>query len=94
MSSDLSPRRHTPLRFALTGAFALVLLLLLFWTTSAANAFPNEAPGFIRTFTPAYGLARLVIGLTAAAGVGALFALLCLGIYGVVKSPTRRRRIA
>ena len=94
MSSDLSPRLHAPLRFALTGAFALVLLLLLFWTTSAANALPNEAPEFVRTFTPAHGLVRLVIGLAAAAAVGALFTLLCLGIYGVAKSPTNRRRSA
>lgn len=88
MSSDLSPRPHTPLRIALTGAFALVVLLLLFWGTSSANALPNETPEFVRTFTPAYGLVRLVIGLAAAAAVGALLALLCLGIYDVARNLT------
>ena len=94
MRSDLSPSFHAPLRFALTGAFALVLLLLLFWTTSAADVLPKVAPEFVRTFTPAYGLVRLVIGLAAAAAVGALLTLLSLGIYGMAKSPTNRRRSA
>ncbi len=87
MSSALSPHFHAPLRFALTGVFALVLLLLLFWTTSSADVFPNVAPDFVRTFTPAYGLVRLVTGLAAAA-VGALLTLLSLGIYDMAKSQT------
>ena len=87
MNTDLSPRRHTPLRLALTGAFGLVLLLLLFWTTSGANTLPNETPEFIRTFTPAYGLVRLAIALAAAATIGALFTLLGVGFYAVTKSP-------
>lgn len=88
MNTDPSPRRHTRLRVAFAGAFGLVLLLFLFWTTSAANTLPNEAPEFIRTFTPAYGLVRLVIALAAAAAIGALFSLLGVGIYSVAKSPT------
>lgn len=92
MKSDLSPRRHAPLRVALTGAFGLVLLLFVFWTTSAANTLPNETPEFIRTFTPAYGLVRLTIALAAAAVIGALFALLGVGIFTVAKSPTNPHR--
>ena len=90
MNSDLSPRSrpHTQLRIVLTGAFALVALLLLFWGTSAANALPNKTPELVRMFTPAYGLVRLVIGLAAAAAVGALLALLGLGIYDVARNLT------
>lgn len=66
---------------ALIGAVAFAAACLLFWASAAASALPADSPAFIRTFTPAAGLGRLVSALFWTALLGAAVALLVAGAW-------------
>ncbi len=75
MAARPAPRRPRPVvvwRAAATGALAMAMLSAQFWATASADALPGTSPEFIRTFTPAWGMTRLVSGMfwTALFGAG------------------------
>ena len=92
MSSTLESHQPNSIslwRAATFGALVAAALCLLFWATAAANALPLETPSFVRTFTPAAGLARLAAGLSGVAVLGALLSLLLAAACNFMRSGAR-----
>jgi hypothetical protein len=76
----LTRSRSSNSRTALKGAALAAFACLLFWATAAANALPEGAPDFVRSFTPAHGVQRLALGLLLSMLVGGGLAALLAAI--------------
>lgn len=79
------PHPARPGRAALIGATTLSLVCVVFWATAAAHALPAGSPEFIRTFTPAAGLSRLVVGVFWTALIGALLSALVATAFNATR---------
>jgi hypothetical protein len=66
-------------------------LCMIFWATAAANVLPSVMPAPIRSFTPAAGVARLLVGLVLTGLAGAVVALLAVGAFNLAAWAARRR---
>lgn len=78
-------------RAALVGAVFAVILCLIFWATAAAQGMPTAAPGWLRSFQPATGIARLVAGLFWTGVAGAVLATLLAGGYNLARREGHKR---
>jgi ascorbate-specific PTS system EIIC-type component UlaA len=86
LASDHS-RDFSLWRSALVGAFLAAMLCLIFWATAAAQALPAYAPGWIRTFQPAAGMARLVEGIFWTGLGGAAVLVLLAAVSNFLRRP-------